>query len=544
MEAVQNCTTPCEVLDIFSSTSPSERDLHSGIMKLWQIVSPHKKMKLSEEQLLSEHPNLHNLCYGIMVAAPTMSTVFLIRSLHVLVSLRVNQKARVMQTLLIVCQKRLGTLNEGNISLLANCLKMMESDRNVDVLVSGLRLLLVFKLKDIDTVSSLQSLMRSLGKDAPSQLKLQFMRKALQMVDQFSVSQCRYMFSILADIDLPAYGLLNACSLRLIDHVEELAYEDIKAILHCCFNLSYFNRKLLSALGDHVINTIDTWKIWQITMILKNLSKLNFRHVPLLDYLAEDVMQRSDSLTIQDLLKTIRVFSSVNHLPDGKADQFLEALEKSLMLHLDGMKHSHLLGIVYSFWLLGFLPQSAINRILMDESVLSTESERTMWNHIKTSWMLDTSQERASLPSLIKAPVMGATSIQRFHTYLQDYIGEPNLYQYSMQIPGSYYIDFVLAWDTEQKKLVPVDSLQTSDRSQNTVRIAVLCFPRSAFTLGSLHPNGNVAAKTRLIKSHGFDVVLIPVHRFFGMPDEEKVAFLRMNVFRESADSTHEVPAE
>ncbi|XP_075036317.1 FAST kinase domain-containing protein 2, mitochondrial [Mixophyes fleayi] len=545
MDAVQKCTSPCEVLDIFASNSHNESDLHSGIIKLWQIMSPHKKLKHFEEQLISEHPNLHNLCYGVMMVAPTMPTGFLVRSLYVFVSLKVNQKSRIIQTLLIICQKRLSMLREEHVSILADCLKMMESDRNVDILNSGLQLLIEFKLEDIKTVTSLQNLMKSLGRDAPLHLKLRFKKKALRMIDKFSAIQCQNMLSVLATIDFHAYDLLNACSLRLIGCIDELTYEDINTILYCCFKLSYFNEKLLSAIGDNIMNTIDTWTIWQIAVILQNMSKLNYRHVPLLDYFAEDIMQHSDSLSIKDLLRTSRIFSSVNHLPEGKGDQFLGTLNKSLMLNLDMIKSSQLLGIVYSFCLLGFLPHSAINKLLKDESILSTENKKdiALLNHIKLCSMMDMSSQEC-LQDLKKAPVMCAASIQRFHTYLQNYIGDPNLYQHSMQIPNSYYIDFVLALDTKQNKLVPVEDIQTGDRSNNIARIAVLCLSKSAFTLGTFHPVGNVAAKIRHIKYHGFDVVLVPVHQFFKLSEEGKVEFVRKNIFRESSGSQNEVEAK
>ncbi|KAG9477172.1 hypothetical protein GDO78_002527 [Eleutherodactylus coqui] len=152
--------TCIDLLDAFSSASPSQQELYSSVMQMWRILAISRKLERSDTQRITEHPNFFNLCYEVMTAAHSMSNMFLVCSLQVFVRLNVNPKTRLIQTLLNMCQQRLSTLKKEEVYILANTLKMMEGDKNVDLLKSGLCLLLDLKCELTTDVRTLQNLMR------------------------------------------------------------------------------------------------------------------------------------------------------------------------------------------------------------------------------------------------------------------------------------------------------------------------------------------------------------------------------------------------
>ncbi|XP_075685984.1 FAST kinase domain-containing protein 2, mitochondrial [Rhinoderma darwinii] len=519
-----------EVLDAFSGNSHSTHELYCGIMDLWNILAYKNKFKLSDMQLISEHPNFFNICYEVMKSAPSMPNKFLVCSLWVFGSLKVNQKTRLIQTLLNVCQQRLSTFKVEEISVLAKCLKMMESDKNVDVLNSGLCLLLELKCEAIKDVATLQNLMRI----APAHIIPKFEEKALQMIDKFTVSQCFIMFSVLAEINLHSKSLLDSCSDRLIDCLDELSCKRIVRLTDCCITLLYCNEKLLSAVGDNIMNNVYMWDTWQISMVLRSMAFLYFRHVPLLDYFADKLMQDSESLRINNLVIAAKVFSLVNHLPEGKGDKFLETLNTVLDLYINSMKKKELLKTVYNLCLLGLVSRSAINRLLEDKCFLSTMDnvEKSYLSHIKLCLLLEMGSSPFSIQDLKKVPSNHSPSVMMCHTFLQNYFKNPTLYQENVQFPQSYFIDFVFTLDREKSKLVPTEDMQNFENDDNITRIAVLCCTANAFALGSLHPVGKIALKIRHLKSFGFTVVVVPVNQFIMLTEAKKVEFLRENIFK------------
>ncbi|XP_056389594.1 FAST kinase domain-containing protein 2, mitochondrial [Hyla sarda] len=529
-----------ELLDAFTSDSQSLHELYCRIVDLWDILANNKKLKPSDMQLMSEHPNFYNLCYEVMKSAPSMSNRFLVCSLHVFLSLKVNQNTRLIQTLLNVIQKRLSSLKMDEISLLANCLKLMDCDKNVDIIHSGLCLLMELKCDTIKDVPTLQNMMRI----APANLRRKLEEKALQMIDKFTVSQCYNMFSVLAEINLHSESLLDLCSQKLINCLDELSCKRISSLVDYCSKLLYFNEKLLSAIGDNIMNNIYMWNVWQISMVLRSMTFLRFRHVPLLDYFAEKIMEESQSLRINYLITAAKVYSVVNHLPEGKGDKFLETLDTALHLHINSIKNKKLLKTVYNLCLLGLVPRSAINQLLEDKSLSTLDkTEKAYLSHIKLCLLFDLGSSPFSIKDLEKIEANHSHSVTMCHTFLKNYFKDQALYQENMQFPMSYFIDFVLTLDREQNKLVSSGDIQNFDGSQNVTRIAVLCCTANAFTLGSLHPVGKMALKLRHLKLLGFTVVVVPVNQFIMLTEAEKEAFLGENIYNDTSSSQTSVEA-
>ncbi|XP_073502456.1 FAST kinase domain-containing protein 2, mitochondrial isoform X2 [Phyllobates terribilis] len=490
-----------DVLDAFPSNLHSQDDLHCSVLSLWNILAKNNTLTPSDKQLISDHPNFYTLCYEVMKSAPSMSNRFLVCGLQVFVTVDVNQKTRLIQTLLNVCQQRLSTLTLDEISILTNCLKMMKSDKSVDILNSGLCLLIELKCEAIRDVTTLQRLMRI----APAHLRRKLEGKALQMIDKFTVSQCHRMFSVLAEMNLHSETLLDSCSHKLIGYLDELSAKRIMYLTSYCSKLSYFNENLLSAIGENIMNCIYMWDIWQISIILKNMAFLRFRYVPLLDYFADKIIQESRPLRINHLVTASRVFSLVNHLPEGKENEFLETLNTALDAHMNSMRSKELLRTVYNFCILGLVLPFAIHKLLEDKSLISTldNTEKSFLSHIKQCLLLELGTCPFSIDDVETIEANHSHSVLMCHTFLKNYFKDPALYQEDMRLPNSYFIDFVLTLDREQNKLVP-----TGDSSKNITRIAILCCTANAFTLGSLHPVGKMALKLRQLKSLGFTVVV------------------------------------
>ncbi len=58
---------------------------------------------------------------------------------------------------------------------------------------------------------------------------------------------------------------------------------------------------------------IKLFYVFQVILFLVTFENLLFRPVVLLDAFAERVIQKSDSLTLKDLLSVLKVFSFLNH---------------------------------------------------------------------------------------------------------------------------------------------------------------------------------------------------------------------------------------
>ncbi|XP_040213246.1 FAST kinase domain-containing protein 2, mitochondrial [Rana temporaria] len=539
--ALNKCTTPRDVLNVFSRPSYRKDELFQGVLKLWNtFLALNEKQKLAERDSIVGHPHFHNLTHGILKMAPVMSPEALIRMLYVFVRLQIYQQSKLIQNLLLICQEHLTCFNEVELAILANTLEWLKSDKNVDLITFGLRLMIDMKIEEVNEVTPLLTMMKAIGRTAPLRLKLKLENKALQMVDRFNVAQSENLFCVLADIDFYSEHLLNACSDKLIDGLDGLSYTKIVSLLSCCCELDYGNERLLTAVGDQIMKTICLWKPWQLAMILQYFVHLHFRHVPLLDRYAEIFTNNLSSVKIWDLSETVKFYSALNHLPEKKT-QFLEAVNSSLQAYLNSIPPKKLLFIVYNLCVLEACPDFAVNKLLQYESILNFK-EQSIFEHINLCLMRNTPFVKSnSFCCLKKVPPATSEDFQTLHNDMKNFIKDPDLYQYSLQIANTYYIDFVLALDTQDNKLVPVGDLQTdnlelADHSENVIRIAVLCCTPNAFALGTLHPLGKLALKIRILKSFGFSVLVLPMHKFVRMTEEHKVKYLRTIIFQELSD--------
>ncbi|XP_068101079.1 FAST kinase domain-containing protein 2, mitochondrial isoform X2 [Hyperolius riggenbachi] len=490
---LSKCTTPREVLDIFPTPSYRKDELFQGVMKLWHtFLALDKKQKLIERMFVIHHPHFHNLSHGIMKTAAVMTPAVLVRILHVFIHLNINQQSLLIQNLLCVCQERLTMFNEEELAILANSLERLQRDSNVDLLKYGLRLLMDIKIEEVNDVTPFLIIMKALGRTAPLNLKLKLEKKALQMIDKFTVAHSQKMFCILVDINFYSESLLNACSCKIT------------------------------------------------AVIVQYLAHLRFRHVPLLDRYADILMQNLESLRIWDLSLAVQSFAMLNHLPEGKGHQFLAALNTVLQKHIDDIPLKDLLNMVHDFCMLGKCPRYAVNKLLHYQSFsgFKAKGQSKILSSITMCLMVEEPISNShSLWSLKKAPSPTSEGLQTFHTFFQHFIKDPRLYLHSLQIAGTYYIDFIVSLDTQENNLVPVGDMwtekpQTAD-NPTIVRIAVICCTRNAFALGSFHPLGKLAVKIQHLKSLAFSVVVVPVNWFIKMNEEQKAEFLRTKIFRE-----------
>ncbi|XP_018429507.1 PREDICTED: FAST kinase domain-containing protein 2, mitochondrial, partial [Nanorana parkeri] len=517
-------------------------ELFEGVQKLWHtFLVLNQKRKPIERDFIVDHPHFRHLTHGIWKMAPVFSPGALVRTLEVFVHLKLNQKSKLIQSLLLLCQENLSSLNEEEIVILANALEYLRSDRNVDLLKSGLRLLMAVKIEVVNEVTPLLTMMKVLGRNAPLKIRLKLEDKALQMVDKFNIAQSKNLFCVLADIDFYSEHLLNACSQKLIDGIDELSYTNIISILSCCCEMEYSNERLMTIVGDQILKTICLWKPWQLALILQYFTYLRFRHTLLLDRYAAIFTNNLNSVKLRDLLEAVKIYSMLNHLPEDKTQQFLEAVNTSLEAHLDSIPPRNLLFTVFNLCILGVYPDFAINKLLQYKNIL-THKEHPILAHINVCLMIDGSfLNRQSLLGMKKIPATTCEDIRNFHIEMENFINDPDLYYHSVKIANTYYIDFILALDTQENKLVPVgdmhaDSLQITDSSENIVRIAVLCCTPNAFAMGTLHPLGKLALKIRNLKSLGFSVVLVPMHRMMRMTEEKRVEFMKTIIFEELSD--------
>ncbi|CAI9608186.1 unnamed protein product [Staurois parvus] len=543
MIALNNCTTPRDVLNVFWRPPYKKDELVEGVLKLWHtFLALNEKQKFMEIKFIVGHPHFHNLTHGVMKIAQDLSPGVLIRMLYVFVRLRKKQKSQLILNLLLICQQHLSSFNEVELAILANTLEWLRSDKNVRLLKFGLRLMIDMKIEEVNEVTPFLTMMKAVGRTAPLSLKLKLEKKALQMVDRFTVEQSEKLFCVLADIDFYSEHLLNAYSCKLIDSLDELSFNKIVSVLSCCCELDYSNERLLTAFGDQIIKTICLWKPWQLAMILQYFVHLHFRHVQLLDRYAEVFANNLNSVKISDLSETINIYSMLNHLPEKKAQQFLEAVHTSLQTHLNSIPPENLLYIVYNLSVLGICPDFAVNKLLQYESLLNLKEQSIRMHNNLCLMMNNPLLKSHSLHCLKKVPPTPAEHFQTLHKDLKIFIKDPAFYQYSLQIANTYYIDFVLALDTQENQLVPVgdletDNLQRANISENVVRIAVLCCSPNAFALGTLHPLGKLALKIKILKSFGFSSVVVPVHKFVKLAEEKRMEYLKTLIFQELSEA-------
>ncbi|XP_041117601.1 FAST kinase domain-containing protein 2, mitochondrial-like [Polyodon spathula] len=539
---LKNCNSPYDVLDLAGNYTLTWRRVSNSLTKIWETT---KKMsddqKRYERKLMFEHPVFEQLCQQAMKDAGRMRRDDLAYSLLALVKLGVSQRSRVVQTLLRVIQEHINDFDEKALSVLANCLSDMDSDKNADALKAGLRLLVETRIPKIKNVVALQTMMRCIGKDAPVSLKRKLEAKALSMLSQFSLPNSQYMFTTLAAMDFNSSTLLDACSSKIIENIHGIPFWRLIYVLQSSKDLQYRNAALFSAIAEYVMSTLDMWSNKQIVLFLGLFGDLGLRHAGLMDAFAEKVTETSESLTLRDVINILKSYSLLNHLPKNQKKQFLESLSSVFESYLPKILPTELLRGVYYFCVLGCFPQSSLDKLLQEDILkeLLLPDQRThganerILHYINLCLELDcsasttvatiTSAKPSHSPSLTVNPiVLGA---------LKRSLGD-EVCQQGVLLQNDYFIDFQITLDKDRKFVLQSQSEENS-QTEYLQRVAVLCAPVSAFCLGTTHPKGKLSMKMRHLTALGYSIVLVPAQEFEKLQEDEQVQFLKTRIFAE-----------
>uniref|UniRef100_A0A8C5WJY7 RAP domain-containing protein n=1 Tax=Leptobrachium leishanense TaxID=445787 RepID=A0A8C5WJY7_9ANUR len=553
-EEFQKCCSFSDVLDLCGIDPVSLQHISRVFTTMWTIYKNiGKEGKLDyEKQFMMKHPNFKKLCYQAMLAAPVMNKTDLVYTFYSVVKLQVPQKTKLVQTLLRVCQDRLSEFEEREISVLAKALKSMESCANVDSLRAGLRLLVGLRLPDVPSPSVLQSLMMCVGPDAPLLLQKKVVRKAVELRDQFTPPNAIHMIKFLAEIKFRSLPLLNISKRIIIDEIHSVPFRDILHVLKACKQLSFTDEELLTAVGDYFLNTIHMWQTNEIKLYLQSMTGFGFRHVPFLDAFADRVIENPQTLTLKNLLPISIVYAVLNHLPEGRSQQFLEALNSCLQLHLESILPSYLLDIVFAFCMLGFFPPLPLEKLMKDDVIqelLTSENllDGTIAQKLHSVKLcLQLELKSTTFPGIAESiqPVAVSASrrtcVPEVETALEIVAEDPTHLKQAITLCSQFFIDYSLNIDTEQNMVVPLTYTPLPDNDKQTKRVAVLCLYESHFAVGSLHLLGLHAMKIRLLKAVDYHVVVVPVHKFKTLDIEERVLFLRNRIFSNGSPVTVE----
>ncbi|XP_053138725.1 FAST kinase domain-containing protein 2, mitochondrial isoform X2 [Hemicordylus capensis] len=464
---LQKCRSPCDVLDLASKSSVSQKYPSSCLATMWMLT---KKLpadqKNYEKILIFQHPHFSQLCQCVMHEAKYMWRDDLVYSLLGVVKLGVRQNTRLVQTLLRVCQERLNEFDDRCLSVLATALQGMESCNNVEALRAGLKLLVEQRIPKTSSVFMLQTMMKCIGKNAPLTLKTELEKKILSQIDDISLPNAQHMFSVLAEMDYRSVPILNACSNKIIKNIQGIPLWNQLMILRSCRDLQYRNITLYSAVADYVASAFYMWDTKQVVLLLSTFENLGFRPVGLMDAFAEEVVSNPESLNMKDILVILRTYSALNHIPKDQDQRFLEALNSAFSKYLPRISNVDLLRTVYSFCILGYLPQCALDQLLQDEVL---------------------------------------------HDLLTS--------------------DFEILIDADRRIAVSNTEVDQSADDSKIQRLAVLCAPVTVFCVNSRHPRGRMALKMRHLNLLGYRVILVHYQEFQKLKKEEALEFLKKEIF-------------
>ncbi|KAJ6665327.1 hypothetical protein lerEdw1_004376 [Lerista edwardsae] len=497
-----------------------------------------------EKQLMFQHPQFNQLCQIVMQEAKYMWRDDLVYSILAVVKLGVPQNTRLVQTLLRVCQERLNEFDDRCLSVIATTLQGMETCKNVEALQVGLQLLVEQRIPKISSVFMLQTMMKCIRKDAPLTLKTKMENKILSLLDQFTVPNAQHMFSVLAEMNHRSLPILNACSNKVIENIQGIPFWRLLTILRSCKDLMYRNSILYSAIADYAASTFYMWDIKQVILFLSAFEQLGFRPVDLMDIFAEKVITDPESLNVKDIGAILRVYSLLNHAPKDQNPQFLETLNSVLNKHLSRISNVDLLRAIYSFCILGYLPQPALDQLMQDEILhdlltsdgQNMEQNEMMLRAVNACLELDghsfTKSAVVSVENPLSSPVPNLPDVQEV---LLTLLGDRSLFQSNVPLVHGYNIDFEILMDASRGVVVPdTEADQWTDDSQ-IQRFAILCAPASAFCVDSRHPRGRLAMKMRHLTLMGYRVILVHYQEFQKLKKEEALEFLKRKIFSKEA---------
>ncbi|XP_041057356.1 FAST kinase domain-containing protein 2, mitochondrial isoform X1 [Carcharodon carcharias] len=543
-DRLRRCTSPSDVLDLYVESTVTWKQISSCLMTMWRTTKRMSEdQKRYERKLMFEHPVFEKICQQALKEAQSMSCNDLAYSLFALVKIGASQHSRLIHTLLRVTQERLNEFDERALSVLSSCLKNMEEGKSVNALRIGLRLLVELRIPKIKRVMALQTMMRCIGKDAPLPLKKKLEHKAFSLLNEFTLPNSQYMFITLAVMGLCSHPLLKACSDRVIENIHGIPFWRLVHILQSCKDLQYRNTDLLNAIGNHVASTLAIWQVKQVMLFLVLFADLSFCHTELMDAFAKIVLAEPESLTLKDVLSVLRVYSLLNHrLDEDWAGHFLQTLSDGFELYLSKCSSLELLRGVYSLCLMAHYPQAAIHQLFQDSrlsELLSSanvhrESNKRMLQCIYLCLELENPSFARPANASIASPLLPSVTVNaEVQKAVDTTLGDSSLYRQGLVLKNIHFIDFEIALDQERKNAVPIPQDDEIGSDTNTQRVAVLCTPVSAFCLGTMHPKERLALKIRHLKVLGYHVVLVPVHEFGKLSEDERVEFLKSAIFAE-----------
>ncbi|XP_048339286.1 FAST kinase domain-containing protein 2, mitochondrial [Sphaerodactylus townsendi] len=278
---------------------------------------------------------------------------------------------------------------------------------------------------------------------------------------------------------------------------------------------------------------------FQVTFFLSAFEDLGFRPATLMDTFAEKVMSDPDSLNMKDIVVVLRVYSLLNHLPEGQDQQFLEALNSALTSYLPRIPNADLLRAVCGFCILGYLPQPALDQLLQDEVLhdlrtgdgQNVEQNEMMLRGVNLCLALDGHSEPGAPLLVEKRSSPPSSQFPDMRDVLLTLLGDASLFQPNVKLTHGYSIDFEILMDANRRKVVPSSETDQPTDSPSVQRLAVLCAPVSAFCLGSRHPRGRTAMKMRHLRLLGYHVVLVHYPEFQKLKKNEAVQFLKGEIF-------------
>lgn len=542
----QECNSLSDVLDAFSEapTFPSSNYFSA----MWTIAKRMSEdQKRFEKQLMFNHPAFTQLCEQMMREAKIMYYDHVLFGLHAIVKLGVPQNTLLVQTLLRVVQERINECDEKCLSVLSTVLEAMEPCKNVDVLQAGLRILVDQQIWKIERVFTLQTVMRSIGKDAPISLKRKLEMKAVRELDRFSVLNSQHMFEVLAAMDHRSVALLNECSKTVVGNIHGCPIKILINIVQSCRDLRYHNLDLFNGIADYVAATFDTCKLKHVLFLLVLFENLSFRHAGLMDLFMKKVVDEPGLLNMKSLVSVLHVYSSLNHLCRPRAHEFLNVMASALTGYLHHISSENLLDAVCSFCLMNHFPLAPIHQLLqpdlIDELLRSDNKDRNIRKlHILAACLKldDVPYQKAmdlALPSSPSTPLYPNAKVAEVLSSLlgQGYFSE------NVQLPHNYHIDFEIRMDSNRSQVLPLSDVNVVTSATDMQRLAILCVPRSTYCLDLSHPRGFLAMKMRHLKAMGFHVILVNNWEMEKLEMKDAVAFLKSEIYSAEAPSTADV---
>nr|XP_020509587.1 FAST kinase domain-containing protein 2, mitochondrial [Labrus bergylta] len=545
MDRLQGCGSPSDVLDLTCEHSPTPREISNCLTHMWSCMK-----KLTDEQrryelrLMFEHHAFDRLLQEAMKNVRLVHSEDLAYSLISMINLGVPQGSRVVQTFLRACQESLNDFDEKGLSILASCLENMEPSPNVSALKDGMRLVVEAQLPTIQSVMSLQTMMRVLGKDTPLHLKRKLEAKAVSMKDQFSLPNSLHMISTMVTLGFHSKPLLDVCTNNIRENLNGIPFNRLFKLLLSCRDLRYRDSDLFKDISDYVASVIYMWTNKQAVLFLFVFESLGFCPDALMEEFAEKVIADPDALTLKDLLCVLKVYSSLNYDLQHRRQQFLDSLCQVLESYLPKMSRFELLRAVFSLCILGHFPSAPLEKLLKESTVeqLQMTSPKFLENQSRLLWMLDLCLrlDRPALSRPLTVPSSSLVDYTPVHPSinsvlslcLRDVLGDEadTILEEEVVVENMYFIDAVIT------KPLPNQTPATeaaSPPAESSQRIAVLCAPPSAVCFGTSRPRGPLAVRIRHLRILGYDPVMVTEQGLQFMSEEKRKEFLREQIYPE-----------